>query len=221
MITEKAVQQLREAMAEYDADGAARWARQVLQEGADSAEALEVLTSIIRTIGDAFGRGDLFLPDLVMAGEAMKSASSVLEAGVKAGDSGVRSRTLVIGTVAGDIHDIGKSLVATMFMGAGYRVIDLGIDVPRESFVRAVQEHRPDLLALSALLSATALEQGRVIEALKEKGLRRQVKVLVGGGAVSQELAERLGADGYAANAAEAVVVGERLLGSNPPRAKR
>jgi len=211
-MTEDSLQKLQKAMAEYDAEGTARWARQALQDGLGPVEAMQMLTITIQGIGDAFGRGELFLPDLVMAGEAMKSASTVLEAAIKAGGISHQARTLLIGTVAGDIHDIGKSLVATMFIGAGFRVVDLGIDVPRARFVDAVREHRPALLGLSALLSTTALEQGRVIEALKEGGLRQQVLVIVGGGAVSQELARRMGADGYAANAAEAVTVGERLL---------
>ena len=183
-----------------------------MAEGVDAGEALDVMIATVREIGNAFGRGELFLPDLVMAGEAMKSGSSVLEEALKGTGSARRNKTLVIGTVAGDIHDIGKSLVATMFVGAGYRVIDLGIDVPGEVFLQAVKEHQPDLLGLSALLSATALEQGRVIQALEGAGLRSGVKVIVGGGAVSEDFAQRIGADGYAPNAAEAVVVAQSLL---------
>ncbi len=203
---------LRQAIVDYDADGTAHWARVALAEGIDAGEALDVMITTVREIGDGFGRGELFLPDLVMAGEAMKSGSSVLEEEIKRTGSASRNNTLVIGTVAGDIHDIGKSLVATMFVGAGYRVIDLGIDVPGERFVQAVQNHQPDLLGLSALLSATALEQRRVIQALEEVGLRSRVKVIVGGGAVSEQFAQRIGADGYAPNAAEAVVVAQALL---------
>lgn len=205
---------LQKAMAEYDADGTAAWAREALASGMEATEAMRLLTETIRAIGDSFGRGELFLPDLIMAGEAMKSASAILELAMKHDGTSRHDRTMVIGTVAGDIHDIGKSLVATMFIGAGFRVIDLGIDVPRARFVEAVSEYKPALLALSALLSATALEEGRVIEAIKEAGLRGHVKVIVGGGAVSEDLAQRMGADGYAANAAEAVVVAEQLLGN-------
>lgn len=203
---------LGQAILHYDPDSTAQWARTALAEGIDAGAALDVMIATVREIGDGFGRGELFLPDLVMAGEAMKSGSSVLEQAIKRTGSARGNKTLVIGTVAGDIHDIGKSLVATMFVGAGYRVIDLGIDVPGERLIEAVKEHKPDLLGLSALLSATALEQGRVIQALEEGGLRSTVKVIVGGGAVSGQFAQRIGADGYAPNAAEAVVVAQALL---------
>ena len=203
---------LKQAIVDYDPDSTAHWARTALAEGIDAGVALDVMIAAVRLIGDGFGCGELFLPDLVMAGEAMKSGSAVLEAAIKRRGSARGDKTLVIGTVAGDIHDIGKSLVATMFVGAGYRVIDLGIDVSGERFVDAVQDHQPDLLGLSALLSATALEQGRVIQALEEGGLRSRVKVIVGGGAVSEQFAQRIGADGYAPNAAEAVVVAQALL---------
>jgi corrinoid protein of di/trimethylamine methyltransferase len=204
---------LSQAIIEYDDKDAASWARKAIEEGISPGEALDVLIDTIRQIGDGYARGELFLPDLIMAGEAMKSGAAVLEAEIKK-KAGVRSpkiKTLVIGTVTGDMHDIGKSLVATMFMGAGYRVIDLGVDVPTMRFVEAVQEHEPDLLGLSALLSTTALEQGKIIEALTESGLRDKVKVIVGGGAVTREFADRIGADGHADNAPEAVAVGDRL----------
>ena len=203
---------LRQAMSDYDAEGTADWARRAVEAGIDPADALDILTSTIRQIGDGFARGDLFLPDLVLAGEAMKSGGAVLEEEIRKRGEDVQTSTVVIGTVAGDIHDIGKSLVATMFTGAGFNVIDLGIDTPRERFVQAVKEHEPAILALSALLSTTALEQGKIIEALAEAGLRDSVKVMVGGGAVSREFADRIGADGHAVNAAEAVVVGKKLL---------
>jgi len=213
-VKEEILESLKRAIVEYDIEGTAEWARRAVHEGIDPNEALDVLTVAVREIGAGFGRGDLFLPDLVLAGEAMKSGSAVLQSEIEKCQSTRVTKTLVIGTVAGDIHDIGKSLVATMFIGAGYDVIDLGIDVSCARFMQAVEDHHPDLLGLSALLTATALEQGKVIEALKEAGLRDQVKVLVGGGAVSKEFAERIGADGYAVNAAEAVVVGEELLGT-------
>ena len=158
--------ELRQAMSDYDAEGTADWARRAVEAGVDPADALDILTSTIRQIGDGFARGDLFLPDLVLAGEAMKSGGAVLEEEIRKRGEDVQTSTVVIGTVAGDIHDIGKSLVATMFTGAGFNVIDLGIDTPRERFVQAVKEHEPAILALSALLSTTALEQGKIIEEL-------------------------------------------------------
>jgi corrinoid protein of di/trimethylamine methyltransferase len=202
---------LRKAVLEYEDEQAADWAERAIEAGLSPGEALDVLIDTIKQIGDGYGRGDLFLPDLIGAGAAMKSAAAVLEEEIKKETATHRSKTLVIGTVAGDVHDIGKSLVATMFIGAGYRVIDLGIDVPTHRFLEAVQEHGPDLLGLSALLSTTALAQEKVIDALVESGLRNKVKVLVGGGAVTREFADRIGADGHADNASEAVETGERL----------
>ncbi|MFC2030266.1 corrinoid protein [Chloroflexota bacterium] len=202
---------LNQAVIEYDSEGAENWARKAIEAEISPTEALDSLMDTIRRIGAGYGRGELFLPDLIMAGEAMKRGAAVLEAEIKGNTTQHRTRSLVIGTVAGDVHDIGKSLVATMFMGAGYRIIDLGIDVPATRFIEAVKEHEPDLIGLSALLSTTALEQGKVIEALTESGLRDSVKVIVGGGAVTKEFASRIGADGHADNAPEAVAVGDRL----------
>ena len=159
---------LRKAVLEYEDEQAADWAERAIEAGISPGEALDVLIDTIKQIGDGYGRGDLFLPDLIGAGAAMKSAAAVLEEEIKKETATHRSKTLVIGTVAGDVHDIGKSLVATMFIGAGYRVIDLGIDVPTHRFLEAVQEHGPDLLGLSALLSTTALAQEKVIDALVE-----------------------------------------------------
>jgi corrinoid protein of di/trimethylamine methyltransferase len=205
-------EKLKTAMSDYDAEETAEWAQEAIEAGIDPADALDVLTSAIREIGDGFGRGELFLPDLVLAGEAMKTGAAVLEGEIRKRGGARKSKRLVIGTAKGDIHDIGKSLVATMFIAAGFNVVDLGIDVPKEAFVEAVKEYEPDILGLSALLSSTALEQGKVIDALSEAGLRDKVIVMVGGGAVTEDFAQKVGADGYGENAAEAVLVANRLV---------
>jgi 5-methyltetrahydrofolate--homocysteine methyltransferase len=137
-----------------------------------------------------------------------------LEQAVHARGGQVQSRgAVVLGTVFGDLHSIGKSMVRTMIYARGFRVIDAGINVPAEKFVEAVQEHQPDILAMSALLTITAPEQAKVIRALETAGLRQRVKVLVGGGAITPEFAKKIGADAYGATAVGAAEICERLMG--------
>ncbi|MEM2897474.1 MAG: corrinoid protein [Candidatus Bathyarchaeia archaeon] len=205
---------LKNAIISGDSDQASIWAKKAIEIKMSPVEAIEKgLNEGLKHVGDAFGKGELFLCDLMMSAEAAKQASSILEEEIKKQGLGMKTiATLVIGTVAGDIHDIGKTLVSTLFTAAGFKVIDLGIDVPKERFIKAVKENKPDLLGLSALLTVTALEQGKVIEALMKEGVRNSVKVIVGGGAVSREYARNIGADGYGEDADEAVRVGKALL---------
>ncbi|MEM3506425.1 MAG: corrinoid protein [Candidatus Bathyarchaeia archaeon] len=208
------IEELKNAIINGNPDQALTWAKKAIEMKMNPIEVIEKgLNEALKIVGDAFGRGELFLCDLMMSAEAAKQASSILEEEIKKQGLGMKTiATLVIGTVAGDIHDIGKTLVATLFTAAGFKVIDLGIDVPTEQFIKAVKDYKPDLLGLSALLTVTALEQGKVIEALNKEGLRNSVKVMVGGGAVSREYAKKIGADGYGEDANEAVKVGKELL---------
>jgi corrinoid protein of di/trimethylamine methyltransferase len=169
----------------------------------------------IQKVGELFEKGDFFLPELVMGAEAMQAALAVLEPELKRRQE-VRERlgTAVAGTVEGDIHEIGKRLVCTMLVANGFDVLDLGPDVAAETFIEKVQELKPDLLLLSALMTTTMPEQKSVIEALKEARLREGVKVMVGGAAVTPSWAQEIGADGYAENAIEAVEVAKGLLGA-------
>ena len=165
-------------------------------------------------VEDAFRREEVFLPQLVMAGEAAMEGTAVLEKALEKGASKNRSTgVMVIGTVKGDIHAIGKTLVATLFKTASFSGIDLGVDVSAEKFIEAVKMHNPDILGLSSLLTTTLQEQKGVIDALVEAGLRDQVKVMVGGGVVTQEWADRIGADAYGEDAMEAVEIGKGILG--------
>jgi methanogenic corrinoid protein MtbC1 len=164
-------------------------------------------------VGALFGRREAFLPELVIAGEAMKAGLAILEPQLRAGQSPQRQqRTFLIGTVAGDIHDIGKVIVSALLIADGFHVIDLGVDVPTEQFVAQVRAQQPQILGLSALLSTTIPMQRDVIEALRAAGLRDAVKVMVGGAAVTREWAALIGADGYAEDAVEAVSVAKQLL---------
>jgi trimethylamine corrinoid protein len=169
----------------------------------------------MNVLGDRFARGEVFLPHLVMGGEAMKAAIAVLEPELarRQQQRQVLGK-VVIGTVAGDIHEIGKSLVATMLSANGFQVFDLGVDVPVSTFVEKAREVEADIVGLSALLTTTMLNQGKVIESFQEAGLREKVKVIVGGAPVSQSWAEQIGADGYSENAVGAVALAKELMGS-------
>lgn len=214
MSSHETLQNLKKAIVEYDTGGAASWARKAIEEKMDPIEAASALTEAIKGVGDAFGRGKLWLPDLVGAADAMKSAMPILEEEIrKRGMERKGLGTVVAGTVYGDIHDIGKTMVCTLLSAEGFSVHDLGVNVTAEEFIKAVKEYKVDILALSALLSTSALEQRNIIETLKKEGLRDKVKIMVGGAAITEEFAEAIGADGYEATAPGAVGLGKRLIG--------
>lgn len=205
---------LKKAVIEYNVEAAASWARKALEEGIDPLEALDALTKGIKQVGDGYGRGELWLPDLIGAAEAMSSAMPIIEEEIKS--RGMKRETagvIIIGTVKGDIHDIGKNIVATLLTIDGFDVIDLGVDVAAEKFIQAIIKHKPSILAMSALLTMTAPEQRKVIDALKKEGIRDKVKVLIGGAAITQEFADDIGADGYDPTAAGAVNLARQLTG--------
>jgi len=210
----ESLENLKRAVIEYDTEGAARWARKIVEEKIDPITALDALTETIRQVGDRFGRGELWLPDLVGAAEAMQAAMPILEEELKkTGAKREALGTVVVGTVFGDIHSIGKSMVCTLLVAGGFEVHDLGVNIKAEEFVEAIESHKADVLAMSALLTMTAAEQRKVINALKEKGIRDKVKVMVGGGAITAEFAESIGADGYDPTAPGAVELARRLVG--------
>jgi len=214
---EKTTRELRRTVVSYDVEGAMLAAKKAVEVGVDPLKAIEDgLAQGIREVGNKFGKGEIFLPELVMAAEAMKKALEVLEPELKRKKK--ERKTLgrvLLGTVAGDIHSIGKTIVAAMLTANGFEVYDLGEDVPTERFVEKVRELKPDLLGLSALLTTTLPAQEVVIETLKREGLRKTLKVIIGGAPASKEWAEKIGADGYGANAVEAVQVSKKLLGTS------
>ena len=209
------LKQLQDIVIMGEPDQARELARQVLEAGVVPLKAIEeALNPGMQIVGERFESGDYFIPDLVMSAEAMKAAMEVFEPELMARQEQRQVLgTVVIGTVEGDIHEIGKSLVATMLGAAGFQVYDLGVDVPVSEFVKQVQETNANVVGLSALLTTTMRNQETVIEALKEAGLRDRVKVVIGGAPTSTEWAETIGADAYAENANEAVAVVKRLLG--------
>ena len=162
-------------------------------------------------VGQRFQRGEAFVPNLLMAARAMKGSLDILKPLMK-GDASTTLGKVVIGTVKGDLHDIGKNLVASMLEGCGFEVINLGVDVPSDKFIAAIKENNADILCLSAPLTTTMNYMKDVIEALKADGLRDQVKVMVGGAPVTAMFAEQVGADGYSEDASEAVALARRLV---------
>jgi corrinoid protein of di/trimethylamine methyltransferase len=165
-------------------------------------------------VGERFQSGEYFLPQMVIASNAMQEAMRLLEPELIARQQAVETLgTVVIGTVKGDIHEIGKSLVATMLSANGFRVHDVGVDVAVKTFVDKIGEVEADLVGLSALLTTTMTVQREVIQAIEEAGIRDRVKVMVGGAPVTQEWADSIGADGYAEDVVGAVALGKRLVG--------
>ena len=212
-MSQEILKRLSAKLVELDDEGCAAAAEEAIGVGIDPMEAILVLTETIHQIGEEFHRGDLFLPDLIGAGAAMESAMSVLNKELLAkGLQRDSQGTIVLGTVQGDIHSIGKDIVRTMLTAGGFVVYDLGVDIPADNFISAIREHKPDLLAMSALLTTTAREQEVVIERLREAGLRENIKVIVGGGALDQAFAEKIGADGYGSTAVEAVTLAKQLM---------
>jgi corrinoid protein of di/trimethylamine methyltransferase len=206
---------MAQAVIDGDDEEAEALAQQALDQGVDPLEAInQGLTPGMDVVGELYASGEYFLPDLILGGEAMKAALAILEPALAAaGQERQVLGTVVLGTVEGDIHEIGKSLVGSMLSANGFRVHDLGIDVEAGEFVTRAREFDADIVALSALLTTTMLHQREVIEHLSEAGLREQVKVMVGGSPVTQAWADQIGADGFAEDAANAVTVAKRLMG--------
>lgn len=205
---------LKNMVLEFNIDIAADTAKEAIEAGIDPIEAANALTEGIQIVGDKFGSGELFLPDLVCASEVLKKAFPIINEEIeKRGKEAKSPGKVVIGTVFGDIHNIGKDMVATLLYAAGFEVIDLGINVRGEDFLKAVREEDADILAMSALLTTTSAEQKNVIEGLAKAGIRDKVKVIVGGSPINQEFADSIGADGYGATAPEGVKIVKRFLG--------
>ncbi len=205
---------LQKAILEYNGELAVTSAKKVIEQGIDLNKALETMTDAVRQVGDGFERGELWLPDLIGASDTMLKAMPIIEDAVsKAGGVMKGIGKVVIGTVYGDIHNIGKDMVATLLRAAGFVVEDLGMNVSRDKFVDAVRRHRPDVLAMSALMTTTVTGMRDVIEGIKEADLRDKVKVIVGGAPVTEDYAQRIGADGYDPTAPGAPKLAKRLLG--------
>jgi len=189
-------------------------ARKALELGINPIDVVEKgLSPGILTVGEKFGQREMFLHDLMLGAEAMKAGMEVVLPEIRHRKLQVQYiGRVVLGTVEGDVHDIGKSLVEAILVANGFEVIDLGIDVPAETFVEKVMELKPDVLGLSALLSTTKIEQGRVVKALRKASLRDCVKVIIGGAAVDQAWVKEIGADAYGRDADDAVRIVKSLI---------
>ena len=197
-----------------NAQGAATQVQTALDAGVVPGEILNKgCIAAMGEVGRLFEEGEMFVPDMLIAARAMQASMNILKPHLAEGEI-TSAGKVVIGTVAGDLHDIGKNLVGMMMEGAGFEIVDLGTDVSAEVFVGAVKEHNPDLIGMSALLTTTMPSMTATIEALTEAGLRDQVKVLIGGAPVTQAFADEVGADGFAPDASSATRKAKELLGS-------
>ena len=214
-MTEDLYAQMKQTVIDGEVELAAELAQKGLDAGLPAVDILDLgFVKGIEEVGDLFGRGEFFLPELVQGAEAMKAAVAVLQPALDAAGGGRKALGVAVaGTVAGDIHEIGKTIVCSMLSAAGFTVTDVGCDVPVATFVEKVKETDADLLLLSALLTTTMPNQEKTIAALKEAGLRDSVKVMIGGAPTTRAWADEIGADGYAEDAIEAVVAAKALLG--------
>lgn len=209
---EQVIKEIQEGLMDGDAQLVKEKTEQALSQGITAKKIISSgLMPGMKIVGEKFRAAELFIPDVLMASRAMHASLYVLRPIL------IKSRTpghgrIVVGTVAGDLHDIGKNMVSMMLEGAGYEVVDIGIDVPVAGFLEAVREYRPEVLAMSALLTTTMTELREVVEKLKEEGLRENLKILIGGGPVTPEFALAIGADAYASTSYHAIEAVNRLI---------
>jgi len=205
------LEEIKEAVMVGDANRVREGVSKALEEGIAPTTIIDgALIDAMNAVGVKFRNNEVYIPEVLIAARAMHAGMDVIKPLLK-GDSLQKKGTMVIGTVKGDLHDVGKNLVIMMMEGAGFEVIDLGIDVAPEKFVQAVEEHKPQVVGMSALLTTTMMQMKKTIEALA--AYRDRIKIIVGGAPVTQKFADEIGADGYAPDAASAVVKVKELLG--------
>ena len=216
-MSEELLKKMAQSIIDGDVEAAVALAIESIAAGIEPLDAIKNGFVVgVNAVGDAFGRGESFLPELVMAGEAMKAAVATLDPELRR--RGTERRLLgkvVIATVEGDIHEIGKSLVTIMLSSSGFEVYDLGVDTPAEKIIGKAIEVNADIIAMSALLTTTMIRQKEVIDELAEKGLRSRFKVMVGGAPITRDWVKAIGADGYSEDAVGAVVVVKQLVGAS------
>lgn len=205
--------QLYEAILAGKLEPAVEVTQKAIDQGASPQEIINnYMIKAMGEVGQRFQDGKAFVPQLLMSARAMKGALELLKPLLEGSKSATLGK-IVIGTVKGDLHDIGKNLVASMLEGCGFEVINIGIDIPSEKFVEAVKEHNADILCMSALLTTTMTYMRTVIEAFEQSGMRNKVKIMVGGAPVNESFALEIGADGYSDNANTAVMKAKELMG--------
>jgi len=206
------VKAIYEAVMEGDANQTATLVQSALDAGTNPSEILnQGCIAAMGEVGRLFEEGEMFVPEMLIAARAMQAGMNLLKPHLAEGEI-TSAGKIILGTVSGDLHDIGKNLVGMMMEGAGFEIVDLGTDVSADQFVAAVKEYKPDLIGMSALLTTTMPSMTATIEALTEAGLRDQVKVLIGGAPVTQQFANDIGADGFAPDASSATRTAKRLM---------
>ncbi len=206
-------QKLAQAIIDGEPEDAEALAQQALEQGIDPLECInQGLVKGIQKVGELFANGDYFLPELIIGADAMKAALDVLEPSLLEGQKREVVGKVVLGTVKGDLHEIGKTLVGTMLTANGFKVKDIGVDKEPQEFIAAIKEMDADIVGASALLTTTMLQQKKLINAIEEAGLRDKVKVIIGGAPVTESFAKEIGADGYAEDAISAVSLAYRLM---------
>ena len=202
-------ERLKNAVINYDVDCVKDIAQEVLEKGLDPIQAIDKsLAEGIKIVGKKFGDGEIFLPELIMGAEAMKIAMAVLEPALPKGTVRASSGKVLIGTVQDDIHEIGKNLVATLLSSNGFEVVDMGVNIPNVDFINKVKEVKPDILALSALMTTTMPHMAEVV---KQVSKDKKIKTMIGGAPVTDDFAKKIGASGYSGDASGAVTVAKKL----------
>ena len=211
---EEIFNQLKEAVIFFEVDKARELAEKIVKLGIDPVEALEVgLADPLREVGNRFETGEAFITELIASAEVMEAGSEVLNKEIARRGADKKSvGRFLIGTVEGDIHSIGKNIVATLLTASGFEVIDLGTDVPTWTFVEKVKELEPDILGLSALMTTTMIKQREIIGALKDTGMRENIKIIVGGAPVTEDWVKEIGADAAGLDAGSAVKLALSLM---------
>ena len=213
MANEEILQKVSDGVLEGDVVQVKEWTEKAIAAGIEPITVInDGLTKGIKGVGALFAAGEYFLPDLLLGAKAMDAGIKVLEP-LMAGQKREFLGRVLMGTVQGDLHEIGKNIVIMMLKTAGFEVLDLGIDVPASKFVEQARDFKPDIIGISALLTTTVNRQKEIIELLEEEGLRNNVKVMIGGAPINQNWADAIGADGYAEDASVAIDVAKRLLG--------
>lgn len=209
---EEIFEKLAQAVIDGEQEDAVALAKKALDQGVDPLECISNgLTKGIQKVGELFANGEYYLPELIIGADVMKAALDILEPALVGDQKREVVASVVLGTVEGDLHEIGKTLVGTMLTANGFLVKDIGVDQPASAFIDAIKEVDATIVGASALLTTTMLQQEKLIQALEESGLRDKVKVMVGGAPVTEEYAKKIGADGYAEDALSAVNLAFRL----------
>lgn len=211
---EELFKKIREALVTFDVETVKKATLEAVQMGVEANRIVDVMSEGMEVVGKKYESGEYFVAELIIAGETMKEALAVLEPYL-GGETASKLGTAVVATVAGDIHNIGKDIYVTLMTTAGFKVIDLGVDVPAENIIEAVKEYHPKVLGLSALLTTNLEQFPIIVEKLKKEGLRDTVKVIIGGATITKEYARETGVDGYAKTALAGVDICRRWIKGN------